>query len=570
MTLLNDILKWTESLPQWQRDACRRLFQMEGRLEELDYDELYLLLRKEKGLKIDVPLEPEPLTNDHLPVEQAPGETVTLNGLRDLKNVNRIPNGNAIVFSETGVTVIYGGNGSGKSGYARVIKRACRARDQAEPIHPDADDPAAANKEPAGKFDIKVGGVPREIEWSRDATPPDSLSSISVFDSKCARSYITAEQDVAYLPYGLDIVESLANQVLPRLTEKLETDIKAIDVSKLPYEHLLGETAVGKVLKELSPESDEDEITSLGTLSEDEIKRIKALETTLHEVDPLAKAEESRLSAVRLKSFAEKLERPLVWVSVEAVEKLQRLTEEKFAAEDAEKAAADVLRSGEQLLPGTGDQAWKALFNAARRYSMEAAYPDEVFPQSIEGQACPLCQESMPKSAITRLERFDRYIQDDVSKAADVARKKLETAKGKIETADLYIAAEAALSDELKALDDSIHQAIDDFQESIEARRLSMLESLSKNNWIDITALAGSPRARVRQLAARQLRTYRRLVRAADEAKRKRLEKEFSELVARKNLSTCSGSMIPDANVGGKIATINEVSDDQKATFFFS
>ena len=33
---------------------------------------------------------------------------------------------------------------------------------------------------------------------------------------------------------------------------------------------------------------------------------------------------------------------------------------------------------------------------------------------------------------------------------------------------------------------------------------------------------------------------------------------------------TCSGSMIPDTNVGGNIATINEVSDDQKATFFFS
>ncbi len=34
--------------------------------------------------------------------------------------------------------------------------------------------------------------------------------------------------------------------------------------------------------------------------------------------------------------------------------------------------------------------------------------------------------------------------------------------------------------------------------------------------------------------------------------------------------SDCSGSMIPDTNVGGNIATINEVSDDQKATFFFS
>jgi len=35
-------------------------------------------------------------------------------------------------------------------------------------------------------------------------------------------------------------------------------------------------------------------------------------------------------------------------------------------------------------------------------------------------------------------------------------------------------------------------------------------------------------------------------------------------------IAPCSGSMIPDTNVGGNIATINEVSDDQKATFFFS
>ncbi len=48
-----------------------------------------------------------------------------------------------------GMTVIYGGNASGKSGYARVMKRACRARDQTEPIHPNANDPTAASKVPA-------------------------------------------------------------------------------------------------------------------------------------------------------------------------------------------------------------------------------------------------------------------------------------------------------------------------------------------------------------------------------------------------------------------------------------
>lgn len=537
MALLNDILKWTESLPSWQRDACRRLFQKESGLVEADYDELYALLKKENGVETADTLELTPLVKEHLPVEPTPRETAILAGLRDLENVNQIPNGQVLTFSEDGMTVIYGGNGSGKSGYARVIKRACRARDQSEPIHPNANDPIVARKEPTGKFDVKVGGTLLEIEWSRDATPPDSLSSISVFDSKCARSYITTEQNVAYLPYGLDIVENLANQVLPRISEKLETEIKGIDVSKLPYEHLLGETEVGRAIKNLSPKSETDAITALGTLTESDTNRIAGLEATLKEGNPLAKAEETRRSAMRLKSYAEKLSKPLIWVSVEAVEKLKKLADEKVTAEGAEKAAANALRSGEQLLEGTGDQAWKLLFEAARRYSTEAAYPEEMFPPSVEGEACPLCQESMPEAAVNRLKRFDRYIQDDVARTADIARGMVQTAKGKIETADLHIAADAALSDELMELDDSVHQVINDFQASIETRRTAMLQCLTTHNWSDIPALVESPKARIRRLAAQQLRTYQRLVRAADEAKRKKLEKELSELSARQNLS---------------------------------
>ena len=195
------------------------------------------------------------------------------------------------------------------------------------------------------------------------------------------------------------------------------------------------------------------------------------------------------------------------------------------------------MRAGEELLPGTGDQVWKLLFEAARRYSKEAAYPEEDFPQSAEDKACPLCQESLSESAANRLKRFDQYIQNDVAKAADTARKKVETAKSKIETADLQVSADEALSDELKTLDASIHQVINDFQASIETRRLVMLECLVTSKWTDIPALIDSPNTRVRQLAALQLKAYRRLVRAADEVKRKKLENELSELAARQSLA---------------------------------
>lgn len=489
MTLLNQILRWTESLQSWQRDACRRLFQQESALTDTDLSELYALLKKECFIESDVELLPIALSKEHLPVELAPGEQVTLVALRDLQNVNQIPSDRILTFSEAGITVIYGGNGSGKSGYARVMKRACRARDQSEPVHPDANDPAASKRVPTAKFDVKVMGVSHEVCWTRDTTSPDQLSSISVFDSKCARSYITAEQDVAYLPYGLDIIESLANRVLPKLSEMLESEINGIDVSRSPFDHLLGDTEVGRVIANLSIKSNAETITSLGTITEGDVKRIAELENALKEGNPLAKAEESKRSMMRLKAFADKLAKPLVWVSSEAVEKLQKINDEKISAEDAEKKAADALCSGEELLSGTGGQVWKLLFDAARRYSTEAAYPGEEFPQSTDGKVCPLCQENLSESGVDRLKRFDEYIQNDVAKTAEAARNKVEIAKTKIKVADLMIAADDALSEELKVLDGSIHQVISDFQASIDARREFMLQCLETFKWAEVPVL---------------------------------------------------------------------------------
>jgi hypothetical protein len=83
------------------------------------------------------------------------------------------------------------------------------------------------------------------------------------------------------------------------------------------------------------------------------------------------------------------------------------------------------LRSGEELLPGTGGQVWKLLFEAARRYSTEVAYPGEEFPPSGDGKVCPLCQEDLSASGAGRLKRFEDYIKNDVAKSADEARKKV-------------------------------------------------------------------------------------------------------------------------------------------------
>lgn len=65
MTLLSNILKWTQTLPAWQRDATRRLLQREKGLSKDDYTELYALLKVVHDLPNPDGLTPEPLAASH-------------------------------------------------------------------------------------------------------------------------------------------------------------------------------------------------------------------------------------------------------------------------------------------------------------------------------------------------------------------------------------------------------------------------------------------------------------------------------------------------------------------------
>lgn len=544
MALLDEILKWSEEkLPLWLRDAARRLFQQETGLSVDDYAELYALLKAAHGLPNPLELTPEPLKATHLPPALQAGEKVILKAIRDLVHVNRIAPGQKLNFAPSGMTVIYGGNGSGKSGYVRVMKRACRARDQAEKVLPDANDPAAQNSVPKAFFDIEINGACKPIPWTFNSDSPDDLAKISVFDSHCARAYLTAEQDVAYLPYGLDVVENLANKILPELTRRLNEEIATINVDRQPFQHLVGETEVGRLIHALSEKTSPDKVKALGTLTEIETAQLKEIDAALAESDPGKKAIEHRLSAGRLKSLAERIETALSWVSDAAIEKLKKITDATVTANQAEKQAAEALQSGELLLPGTGEPVWKALFDAARKFSTEVAYPEHAFPHATVEAKCPLCQQPL-NDAGERLKRFEEYIQNDVAKAAAEQRQKLEATKVKIERANLSVGLDNSLVEELTQLDDEVASIINAIEKNIEARRIWMLQSLNSYTWIDTPALGESPRKRLRNFAAHQFKSARILARAVDEVKKKSLIAKREELRARQNLSTCLDAVL--------------------------
>lgn len=540
MAILGDILDWSQTLPSWQQDAVRRLFLKTEGLSQQDYDELYNLLKLYHKVPVAKEDAPIPLARDHISLS-TDNTAVVLRAIHDLEHVNCIAPSQSLEFLTAGITVIYGGNGSGKSGYARVLKRACRARDQKETILPNANDPNELNSIPKATFNIEIDGKPLEIQWQADHTQSEELASISVFDSHCARVYLTSEQELAYLPYGLDVVEALANKVIPELEQRLSNESAAINTDKTHLSHLQGETPVGRVIDNLSSQT-EEEIRTLGTLSKTELDHFEQLEKVIKEPDPAEKVRQLKLLVGRLKEISGIINVASQKIDNIAIENLKNAHQEYQAAKQNEKDAATALKSDEVLLPGTGEAKWKAMFEAARRFSEEEAYRSKPFPNTEANAVCVLCQHPLDESDATRMNRFEDYIKNDVAKQASLKKEAWEQKINQFKKENLSCQLNPTMVSELNSIDEAILPQIKAFAESLEARRnfvCSIVDQDAQPAWGNIPILSANPSSLIRHNAATKLIEARAYQKACNESIQKDQEKEYNELSARKNLSLC-------------------------------
>jgi hypothetical protein len=186
MSIIQEIQAWSDDQPVWQGDAMARLFD-NGALSETDLEDLFAILKAEHGIEDPKKRIAKKLSAAQIPAPTVSGDQITLYALKDLANVNKIAEKQRLAFANHGLTVIYGDNGSGKSGYSRVLKRACRARDQKEPIHPNAYLPAGKTAAATATFEVSINGTPQELLWTDAQAAPDPLSSLAVC-SKLSRS----------------------------------------------------------------------------------------------------------------------------------------------------------------------------------------------------------------------------------------------------------------------------------------------------------------------------------------------------------------------------------------------
>lgn len=543
MTIIQEVHKWSKGLSAWQQDAIARLYR-DRTLSAADLDELYALAKAGAGIPDPNDRKPKKLEDAQIAPPVDPARVVQLAAIKNLSNVNALANGGSVPISLTGLTVIYGENGAGKSGYSRVFKHACRARDRREPILPNANlDPKTAGVAQA-VFEVLIDGVTTDLPWQYGVAAPEPLSDISIFDTHCARAYIDNHGDFAYAPYGLDILEGLAgacNKLKLRATQEKTANAP----SDAAYAALAKEqTTVATTLLGIPAKTGYEHIEALATLSRAEQDRLLLLTQTLAEADPKQKAQVLRLKATRLSGLKDRFAAAIALIGNEKVTQLRELIDKSNAAKAAAESAAAEFKKTPGQLAGTGGEEWKVLFEAARAFA-KVCHPDHEFPTVPEDSECPLCQNRLGEQGAKRLVQFDTFIKQAAERAAKDARETAATAYRAVQGAALDVVFRDGLVEELTEIDPVLAAECSSMQKCLHTRQSLILRAAAAElQWEEVFALSADPRPGLELIIAGLQNQAAALEATADEKVRAEMGAEKQELDARVRLGEVKDAVL--------------------------
>jgi len=407
-----------------------------GYPDEEEFGEVLALCKKEHGDQ-SVTLTAKPLSKEHLPVDPGAGESISLSGIANVAGVNQLATGQTLTFGETGLTIVYGQNGTGKSGYTRILKNACRSRHAGE-IMPDV-----YSSSPTGtaKADLKIartGGATETVPWENDGESAEMLSAITVFDRDAASVHVQKKNEVWFRPFGLDIPDDLAGvsqEIKARLTTEKETlEQKRNSVFTNPIWST--RSALGKALSALRHDTDISAITPKSPFSDADEARLAKLQADLAQ-DPAVAAKAQRDHATQLDQLEAYLKRIEQALNAEAIQTLHATKKSAGDMRSAANTAAHDAFSGLGL-EGVGETVWRTLWESARAYSQVAKEDGAAFPPSSR-DICVLCHQEIDEPTAARMLGFEDFIKKDTETKAAEAERVFQEAEQKFRAVAVHV-----------------------------------------------------------------------------------------------------------------------------------
>ncbi|MDS1310752.1 AAA family ATPase [Marinobacter xiaoshiensis] len=400
------IREWLLTQPNWLQEAAKRLL-TKG---EMDQDDI---LQVSELLKTD----DNPASNNqtesffqNFALTSNSNETVRISSISEVKGIENLSPRVPLELGSGNLTVVYGHNGSGKSSYTRILKRAS-GNPRAVVLKPNVF--TATPVEQSCKITYQVGEKSECREWSANSTPIDGIRALDIFDTDEAQHYLCKESAASYIPPVVALFESLvsvSNRIKELLLAEQNQLISSLPVLPVAYSN----TNYGKLYRSLTANFNKSELMGLVSWTEPNESDLKMMTERLNVSDPSAAAAKKRTTKEQVDRLLASLEQSALAYGAEGLESLSILRNNAIRKRRIASEAAQVVSA---KLEGVGAPTWQALWEAARNFS-EMAYPGAVFPVTGDGARCILCHQTLEANAQERLNDFETFVKGKLEEDA--------------------------------------------------------------------------------------------------------------------------------------------------------
>jgi hypothetical protein len=414
---------WANSSDEWVRYIVRQVFAAGSGLSREQEEYAYALLRQEKSLDVRELSPEEPLAT--VVIEEDKVEKIAITTLSQVSGVNALASGGVIEPHE-GLTILFGENGTGKTGYSRIFKSLAGSR-TADVILGNIT--ATEIETQSAVIEYKLGTEAKTFEWTGQ-TGVAPFTRMSIFDSPSVSFHVDDDLEYVYVPAALALfnhviagIKAVQVQVSGTVEElrAASTGLLARFSRQSSVYPLIETLGAATDLEGLEAAADSD--PNVGDRISDLRRTVAALEadTLTAQIKVQQRYErvlaQGLLGATTLRDFD-------VTGYSEKISKLEELESDYRAFRAALFEAAD--------LPTEPEDTWSEFVGAGETYKAHLIALDVH-----DTARCIYCRQSLDDSARALVGKYSEYLEDKIATSIATLQAQLTVAIEPLSTVDL-------------------------------------------------------------------------------------------------------------------------------------
>lgn len=425
-SLENEVKKFANEFPYWIKYLANKILSG-NEISQNDIDETYLYLLEDLGITEKTTRTEITLSGLH-DNERDYYSNLMLSKLENVEGVNALLEGQSIEFSPN-LTIIYGSNGSGKSGYTRLLKNVFYSKSKEKILSniysTDIVKPVNAN------FIFKSEG--NEISVSYNNNDHSIFEQFSVFDGKSAVKHIESKNEFEFKPAGLNFFGKFAD-ALSHVEKKLNNEV-TIKQQGTNINNLLmlfdGNSEVTEAIQAINTDKGFENLSKIASYTEKNTKEKESVQKKYEELQIASTKKDQEIRNLKtikklLLQVKQSVEKFNQYFSNEMFEKANQAIIECLEKEEIAKNEG-VENFKTDNLNGIGTSEWKNFILSAEKFALLQENGNSHYPKNEDH--CLFCQQKLSEPAQKLIINYRKFIESVSEKKAAELQNKLNKAK---------------------------------------------------------------------------------------------------------------------------------------------